>query len=61
MKKLKIMFKNSRRAEYKQSKKEYDSWHYDGNAIIIKKDDNLVAIYNLDSIIGACEYDVKED
>ena len=57
MKILKIMFKNSRRAEYRQ--KEYDCWHYDGKAIIIKKDDNLVAVYNLDSIIGACEYEEK--
>ena len=60
MKKLKIMFKNARRAEYQQSKKEYDSWHYDSNAIIIKKDDNLVAVYNLNSIIGACEYEVEK-
>ena len=59
MKILKIMFKNSRRAEYQQSKKEYDCWHYDGKAIIIKKDDNLVAVYSLDSIIGACEYEVE--
>ena len=57
MKILKITFRNSRRAEYKQ--KEYDCWHYDGNAIIIKKDDNLVAVYTLDSIIGACEYEVE--
>lgn len=58
MKILKIMFKNSRRAEYRQ--KEYDCWHYDGKAIIIKKDDTLVAVYNLDGIIGACEYEVEK-
>ena len=58
MKELVIIINKNSHVVYEQSK-DYDNWSYDGKSIIIEKDDNLVAVYNLDSIIGACEYEEK--
>lgn len=51
--KLNIVFKNGRCAEYQSN--EYDSWYYDGNAVIIKLNARLVAVYSLNNIICATE------
>ena len=58
MKKLKIVLKNGRCVEYQ--KEEYDSWYYDGNAIILKKAGYLVSVYSLNNIICAVEVEEVE-
>ena len=56
--KLKITINKNSHIIYKENK-DYDNWAYDGKSIIIEKYGRLVAVYNLDSIIGACEYEVE--
>lgn len=51
MEKLEIVLKNGRRAEYQQE--DYSNWYYDGNAVIIKKDNSLVAVYSIVNIVSA--------
>lgn len=57
MKKLKITLKNGRYIEYQE--KEFDNWYYDGNAIIVKKNNYLSAVYSLNNII--CAVEVEKD
>ena len=48
---LEITLKNGRCATWKKG--EWDSYYYDGAAIIIKKDGFLVGVYNLANVICA--------
>ena len=48
---LEITLKNGRFVTWKDG--EWDSYYYDGSAIIIKKDGFLVGLYNLANIICA--------
>lgn len=57
MKKLTITLKNGRYMEYQE--KEFDNWYYDGNAIIVKKNNYLSAVYSLNNII--CAVEVEKD
>ena len=48
---LEITLKNGRCVTW--GKGEWDSYYYDGAAIIIKKDGSLVGVYNLANVICA--------
>lgn len=56
--KLKVIINSNSHIIYKEGE-DYDNWSYDGKSIIIEKYGRLVAVYNLNSIIGACEYEEK--
>lgn len=48
---LEITLKNGRFVTWENG--EWDSYYYDGSAVIIKKDGFLVGLYNLANIICA--------
>lgn len=47
---IRITFKNGEKAEW--AKKEYDDYKYDGKCFVIVKNNQLVGIYNMDSVIS---------
>ena len=58
MKNLKVIINKNSNIVFDEN--EYDNYAFDGKAIIIEKDNNLVAVYSVDNIIGACEYEVEK-
>lgn len=56
---IKLTLKNG--CEIKWNNTEYDDYYYDGKAIIIRKDNKLVGLYNVDNVISAIINKIKEE
>lgn len=50
MERIEIAFKSGKKCVW--DKKEFDDFNYDGKCMIIKKEDRLVAIYPVDSLLS---------
>lgn len=53
MKNLKVIINKNSNIVFDEN--EYDNYAFDGKAIIIEKENRLVAIYSINHIIGAYE------
>lgn len=47
---LKLILKNSCEVKWKDN--EYDDYYYDGRVIVIRKDNRMVGLYNIDNVIS---------
>lgn len=50
MERIEMSFRNGKKCTW--DKTEFDDFNYDGKCIIIKKDDRLVAVYPVDSLLS---------
>lgn len=50
MERIEIAFKSGKKCVW--DKKEFNDFNYDGKCMIIKKEDRLVAIYPVDSLLS---------